>query len=387
MNGTTTWVFDWPGRLPPAENCDHYGDRERAAGVHGRLSWLVTEWQSQKVRQGCQARASSLVRDMYAKQTCWPTLIFAFSLLCPSTGFAAADKPEPLNNEGNNREEAEPLSDISRNSSGSIQGASTLEESQNTSIADADNTQAFRPCKSRPNSAPEMVVIAGGAFIMGSNDYDTEQPLREVRVSTFAIGRCEVSFADWQPCVDQGVCENLNDEGWENAARPVINISWNDTQSYITWLNNKTGKQYRLPTEAEWEYAARAGTVTKYSWGDEPDGNYANGDEEFEWPDDGFRDRTAPVANYLPNPWGLYDMHGNVYEWVEDCWHDDYTNAPDDGRAWLNENNGNCDRRRVVRGGSWDSYPVYLRSADRIWFNSDERNFNLGFRLARTLEK
>ena len=253
----------------------------------------------------------------------------------------------------------------------------------------------FNDSLSSGGQGPTMVVIPAGNFQMGSPEGEgvaDEWPQRLISVQKFALMQTEVTFDDWDKCVAARACNNARvekaggDENWGKGQRPVINVAWQDAQDYAQWLSAETGFTYRLPSEAEWEYAARAGTVTKYSWGDEPDGKYANGGQKYGWPDDGFTNRTAPVANYLINPWELYDMHGNVWEWVEDCWHEDYTNAPADGRAWLEENNGNCNRR-VVRGGSWFNYPENLRSANRNRYNNDERYNSLGFRLARTLGK
>ena len=158
--------------------------------------------------------------------------------------------------------------------------------------------------------------------------------------------------------------------------RPIINVSWDDVQSFIDWLNRKTGGNYRLPTEAEWEYAARAGSSTKYSWGNDIGSNRANcqnihcGDSwEF----------TAPVGSFPANAWGLHDMHGNVNEWVQDCRNYDYEGAPTDGSAWTS---GDCSQR-VIRGGSWDSSAWFLRSAHRGWDGRTFHIFSIGFRLAQ----
>ena len=156
-------------------------------------------------------------------------------------------------------------------------------------------------------------------------------------------------------CVEYGPCRSVADEGWGRGDRPVINVSWDDAQAFVGWLSQETGESYRLPSEAEWEYAARAGTETRYSWGDEIGTNRANCDGcGSQWDDR----QTAPVGSFPPNPFGLHDMHGNVGEWVEDCWNDSYRSAPADGIAWLS---GDCDRR-LSRGGSWWS-PRTIRAA------------------------
>ncbi len=273
---------------------------------------------------------------------------------------------------------------------GDIKGAQSTPDSGDKTSQNANSQNNVSPCQRRANSTPEMVVIPGGTFVMGSpaNEVgrDNEGPQRSVTIKGFAISRCEVTFADWQFCVDSGDCAVKYDSGWGREQRPAIRISWNDTQRYISWLNTKTGGQYRLPTEAEWEYAARAGKATRYSWGNAPSGEHANGDDVVGWPEDGYKNQTAPAASFKANPWGLYDMHGNVSEWVEDCRHSNYTGAPSDGSAWLEANGGDC-RLRGIRGGSWRSRPLFLRSAYRIWGGTDQGDYQLGFRLARTLDK
>ena len=154
--------------------------------------------------------------------------------------------------------------------------------------------------------------------------------------------------------------------------------TWDDAQAYVKWLSRMTGKKYRLLSEAEWEYAARAGTVTAFYWGDEIDTKNANCHRcENEWS----KKQTSPVGSFNANPWGLYDMAGNVWQWVEDCYHDNYNGAPTDGSAWIS---GEC-YRRVVRGGSWRDAPRLLRSASRFAVGADSRTAYIGFRVARSL--
>ena len=233
---------------------------------------------------------------------------------------------------------------------------------------------------------PEMVVIPAGRFRMGclSNDdacFSDEKPDHEVTIArAFALGVREVTFAQWDACVEGGGCggHRPEDEGWGRGDRPVINVSWEDAQSYVTWLSRETGESYRLPSESEWEYAARAGTATKYSWGNEIGVNRANCDGcGSRWDNQ----RTAPVGSFAPNGFGLYDMHGNVWEWVEDCWNGSYAGAPSDGGAWRS---GDC-AKRVLRGGSWGGNPRDLRAAGRFRSSAGIRFISLGFRVARTL--
>jgi formylglycine-generating enzyme required for sulfatase activity len=155
----------------------------------------------------------------------------------------------------------------------------------------------------------------------------------------------------------------------------VIIVSWDDAQAYLAWLSRKTGRPYRLPSEAEWEFAARGGTQTAFPWGADWDARLANGADSV--------GRTTEAASYPANPTGFYDMIGNVWEWVEDCWHDSFVGAPKDGSAWVD--GSSCQSGRVVRGGSWNNLPVDLRVAFRLRVPPDFRYFNLGFRVARTL--
>ena len=216
--------------------------------------------------------------------------------------------------------------------------------------------QTFADALASGGNGPEMVVIPAGTFRMGcvsgQSCLDSEKPVHDVQVpQPFALSKHEVTFADWDVCVSAGGCKGYrpDDREWGRGSRPVINVSWADAQAYVAWLSGETGKTYRLPSESEWEYAARAGTVTKYSWGNEIGHNRANcygcGSR---WD----LDRTSPVGAFAPNAFGLHDMHGNVDEWVEDCWNDSYYGAPTQGEAWTS---GDC-ANRVLRGGSW-----YLR--------------------------
>jgi len=253
---------------------------------------------------------------------------------------------------------------------------------------------------------PDMVNIPGGQFLMGSPQqeagrYGDEGPQRSVKIAPFALGRTEVTFDEYDAYAKATGRELPKDEGWGRGQRPVINISWDDAQAYAAWLSEKTGKNYRLPTEAEWEYAARTGTQTVRYWGDDPANrlacayanvydrkNQAEIQKRHGWAgtsfdcDDAYP-YTAPVGQFKPNAFGLYDMLGNVWEWVADCWHDGYQGAPADGRAW--DDKGACQSgRRVLRGGSWFNEPVIVRAASRGWGLPGSRDNILGFRLART---
>ncbi len=241
------------------------------------------------------------------------------------------------------------------------------------------------------DACPEMVAIPAGDFLMGSPEnedgrYSDEGPQREVTVERFAIGRYEITFDQWAACVADNYCQsnpNPDDEGWGRGDRPVINVSWNDItgeRGFIDWLNSKVkGAPYRLPSEAEWEYAARAGSSARFSFGDS---DAALGDHAWYGSNSG--SRTHPVGEKQPNAFGLYDVHGNVWEWVQDCWHGSYNGAPSDGSAWMNASEGDCSYA-VLRGGSWNDSPRYLRSAIRSRDRRENRYNGIGFRVARTL--
>lgn len=224
---------------------------------------------------------------------------------------------------------------------------------------------------------PEMVRIEGGSFEMGcvsgQSCRDREKPVHTVNVPSFEIGKYEVTFDEWDACVTDGGCKHKpDDRGWGRGKRPVINVSWNDVQNYTQWLSKQVGKSCRLPSEAEWEYSARAGTKTAYPWGNEVGNNRANCDGcGSQWDNK----QTAPVGSLAANAWGLHDMNGNVWEWVQDHWHSDYQGAPTDGSAWSGT------LLRVVRGGSWGSGPDLLRSAIRLSNRPDVRSSDFGFRV------
>jgi formylglycine-generating enzyme required for sulfatase activity len=249
-------------------------------------------------------------------------------------------------------------------------GAKPLTVAQERALKPGDT---FKEC----NACPEMAVVPAGAFIMGSSPEDQDRepdegPQHRVTIARpFAVGRFEVTFEEWDACAAAGGCRHRpKEDGPSRARRPVANVSWDDvTGDYLPWLNRQTGKVYRLLTEAEWEYAARAGATTRYAFGDA----IAKGQALFS------ANRTVAVGSFQPNAFGLYDMHGNVSEWVQDCWNENYNGAPSDGSAWLT---GDCGRR-VLRGGSWFVIPRALRVANRLKSASGSRD-SWGFRVGRT---
>jgi formylglycine-generating enzyme required for sulfatase activity len=251
--------------------------------------------------------------------------------------------------------------------------------------ARAENSRGrvFQDCN---DGCPQMVEILPGRFLMGSPRYSREQPQHAVGLyDAIAVGRFPTTFDDWDACVRDGGCVHNSapsDEGWGRGRRPVINVSWEDAEDYVSWLSHKTRKPYRLLTEAEWEYVARAGSTTTYPWGDQIDcGKAAYGMDRNSDCDAGMSSPlgTRIVGSYPANRWGLYDMIGNVWEWCEDDWHPTYVGAPDDGSAWK----GGDASMRVLRGGAWNYGASALRSADRNWYPLNGRTSYIGFRVVR----
>jgi len=235
---------------------------------------------------------------------------------------------------------------------------------------------------------PTMVMIPAGTFTQGSPASEPlsslwERPQRQVNVPAFALGQNAVTFAEWDACVADGGCtHNPDDAGWGRGDRPVINVSWNDAQQYVTWLSNKTGHDYRLPSESEWEYATRAGTTGRFNTGDcitTDQANFRGTNPAMGCPTGIYREQTLPVGSFAPNAFGLYDTHGNVLEWTQDCWNSNYNNAPTNGSAWMS---GDCSLA-VLRGGSWFNFGNGLRSANRNGFTRGDRTSSWGFRVAR----
>lgn len=241
---------------------------------------------------------------------------------------------------------------------------------------------------------PTLLPIPAGQFVMGSERRFWKRslardawPQHEVTIKTpFALGVYEVTFKEWDACVETGGCggRRPDDHGWGRGDRPVVDVSWEDVQGYLSWLSEKTGKRYRLPTEAEWEYAARAGTTTPYPWGRWPSHDFSNYGKETccngttegrdEWL------TTAPVGRFPANRFGLHDMIGNVYEWVEDCFVAGYAEARSDGAPVRTK-----DCKHVIRGSAWYSDPLRVRVAYRAWQTPDRRDKVIGFRVARDL--
>jgi formylglycine-generating enzyme required for sulfatase activity len=262
-----------------------------------------------------------------------------------------------------------------------VLSVSFLADGTRLSASAEEPKHTFREC----SVCPEMVVVPAGDFMMGApadekNHRKIEGPQHKVTIATaFAVAKFEVTFDEWDTCFAHHGCKiRPQDQGLGRGLQAVTSVSWSDVQDYLGWLSKNTGKPYRLLSEAEWEYAARAGSKTAYPWGDEFSAVHANcnscGSQWNKLP------ASAAVGMFPANAFGLHDMHGNVWEWVQDCvtW---YSQTPTDGSAWTSNN---C-TDRVVRGGSWYRGPRSIRSASRYWTPPDTRGFDLGFRIARTL--
>ena len=230
-------------------------------------------------------------------------------------------------------------------------------------------------------TCPTLVALPRGGFTMGSNaDDPTEKPAFHVSINTpFAIGKYEVTNEQWNACIAGGGCPQVTTDASRPPKTPARDISWDDAQLYMSWLSKLTGKAYRLPTEAEWEYAARGGTVTRYWWGEQMTTGKSNCKE---CGDPWKPDSPADVGSFGPNPFGLFDMNGSVWEWVSDCWHNSYQRAPSDGRSWEEPD---C-RVRVLRGGSWREGASYMPSSTRFKYDASVRQSQNGFRVARSME-
>jgi formylglycine-generating enzyme required for sulfatase activity len=246
---------------------------------------------------------------------------------------------------------------------------------------------SFRECA---RDCPEMIVVPAGSFSMGAQasesgapGYENEIPQHTVTMAApFSVSKYQVTFADWDSCVSLGGCNGYkpSDQDWGRGQQPVIDLSWEDAKSYVSWLAKITGKPYRLLTEAEYEYATRSGTTSVYPWGNDIGNNANCAGCGSKWDNI----QTAPVDSFSPNKFGLYNMLGNVWEWTEDCSHQSYNGAPSDRSAWLEAAGADCSNR-IVRGGSRNSTPDNLRSANRVSVPARVRNNQLGFRVARTL--
>lgn len=234
----------------------------------------------------------------------------------------------------------------------------------------------FKDCP----SCPVMVPLPAGSFVMGNNASDpSEKPAHQVAIGTpFAIGKFEVTVQQWNACVSAGRCPAIPQAPGTQPNAPVRDVSWDNAQQYAKWLGGVSGKPYRLPTEAEWEFAARGGSAAPYWWGAQMAPGKANCKECGQpWS----AERPANVGSFPANGYGLHDTSGSVWEWVADCWHGNFKDAPADGRVW---DAPNC-RVRVIRGGSWREGAAYMVSSTRFRYDASVRQSQNGFRVARSL--
>ena len=256
---------------------------------------------------------------------------------------------------------------------------------------------SFRDCD---DHCPKMALIPPGKFLMGSGPSEkdakvkvNEEPRHAVEIAyPFAVGAYEVTLAEWEACVKEGGCSSITldrHDGSRDGKRPITHVTWHEAKAYTDWLSGRTGMDYRLPSESEWEYVARANTTTLFHTGQSITSEQANYDGRYDWRRSGvltsdiYMGRTLEVGSFEANALGLHDIHGNASEWTLDCYNSHYDGAPEDGRA---RGTGNC-TRRVVRGGSWKDKPLDIRSARRHANVPDERSSKIGFRVMRTFEK
>ena len=330
---------------------------------------------------GCAASVTRTMRRLIRDRTC---ISFAAETRVGETAVAGT--------KGNNRRRTFAMA--------ALVAAALVVAADRTALgSEPDATRAAASESERPSSlragaiirdcevCPELVVVPAGSFRMGDltggGDVD-EGPVRTVTIpQAFAVARYETTFAEWDACAAAGACrQGVSDIGFGRDRRPVILVSWEDAQAYAGWLSRLSGKQYRLPSEAEWEYVARAGTETRYPWGDETGRGNANCDEcGSNWDDE----QTAPAGSFPANAFGVFDTVGNVYEWVADCGRYSYEGAPSDGSAaGPGDGRATC-AWRMMRGGSWVSLPRASRPANRVRNPVGFNDINVGFRVARSL--
>ncbi len=255
-----------------------------------------------------------------------------------------------------------------------------LSRNENAALRPMDH---FKEC----GSCPEMIVVPAGQFIMGASENEPgstpdERPQHQVSFTqSFSVGRFPVTFDEWDACLAAMGCSyRPSDQNWGRGKQPVIGILWDDANEYVGWLSRKTGRSYRLLSEAEREYVTRAGTSSAFWWGDDITSLQANSAPPTLDHSQPQFSKTVQVDSFGPNPWGFFQVHGNVYDWVEDCGNDNYENAPSDGTAWIK---GNCDVH-MLRGGAFSRRPETLRSAARLWSGSANRMIYMSLRVART---
>ncbi|WP_132259372.1 formylglycine-generating enzyme family protein [Paucimonas lemoignei] len=259
----------------------------------------------------------------------------------------------------------------------SSEHAAPAEAAEGASPATAAGLAEIKDCK----DCPTLISLPAGSFIMGSNTGDpSERPAHRVSIGdSFAIGKFEVTVEQWNACVNAGGCPRVPSSDTAPKEAPMRDVSWEDAQQYVKWLSKTSGKTYRLPTEAEWEYAARGGTATPYWWGRQMRTGTANCKE---CGDPWSQEAPAKSGSFAANPYKLHDMNGSVWEWVADCWHNNFKGAPADGKTW---DESTC-RARVIRGGSWRDGASYMTSTTRFKYDASVRQNQNGLRVARDVK-
>jgi formylglycine-generating enzyme required for sulfatase activity len=293
----------------------------------------------------------------------------------PSTQQQAAQPSKPAENKPA-REQAQARASPKPQQGKARPPAASSDEEEAPAAGPAGAVAAVKDC----DVCPLMVALSPAPFTMGSNSGDpSERPAHKVALHTpFAIGKYEVTVDQWNQCVKASVCPVVPSSADAAGNLPMRDVSWDEAQLYLKWLSTVSSRPYRLPTEAEWEYAARGGTTTRYWWGEQMKGGNSSCQGCGEpWKADG----PPPAGSFIANPFGLHDMNGSVWEWVQDCWHSTYKGAPADGSAWAD---ANC-QSRVIRGGSWREDGSYMLSTTRFKYDASVRQSQNGFRVARSL--
>jgi formylglycine-generating enzyme required for sulfatase activity/class 3 adenylate cyclase len=330
--------------------------------IAGGALWYMLWQSSTKVAGGASAPAASQTQPKPAATQAAPQLQTA-----PSTAPAtqqAAPNVQPLSPMAPTAPQAMPKQQPAVPAQPAEQKARVAPSPVSPATPGAQQTLAVRE--------PDMTPLRGGTFAMGSNEDISEKPVHQVTIKPFAMSKYPITVREWNECAAAKAC-TFTATGTDDA--PITNVSWSDAKQFVAWLAAATQKPYRLPTEAEWEYAARGGTQTKYWWGDQLQPGMAHckncavtlGGEQ-----------PVKVGSFKPNPFGLYDMGGGIDQWVEDCWHKTYQGAPSDGSPW---STGDCNSR-VIRSGSWKNDASYVRTASRDKYDINVRYPTHGFRVA-----
>ena len=360
-------------QLPPDIQVDRLlvrAERETAEGNHWSSAYTLEQALRIYEENGLEIPADFWIRYAQALQAAG---------LHEAAVEASTRYLQEAGREGEHYQAALRLLDVTENDLAAARREETRRRAEARRLAEEAAARDAAVLEAVTANLPLMVAIPAGTFRMGcvsGRNCDTnERPVHEVRVPSFELSRHEVTFAQWEVCVEFGQCEPSGDEGWGRGDRPVIYVSWHEAQEYALWVSCVTGESYRLPSEAEWEYAARAGTETAYAWGNRIGRGNANTER--------YNVRgTTRLGAFSPNAFGLYDMVGNVLEWAQDCWNATYFGAPSDGSAW---EEGDC-TIRMARGGNGVSNAENSRIASRWSRRPDREQSYLGFRLAKTIE-